>query len=114
MILKFSICSPGGLKFRFAKDEAVKEEAKKKFCDETLPTFVKHVEKVLENNGGEFLVGKSLTWADIILAVTMSHVKDMFAIDWRPQAAKIAAHQDRVYALPNIKKWIETRPENSM
>ena len=75
---------------------------------------MKHVEKVLEANGGEFVVGDGLTWADINLAVTMSHVNDLLEVDWKPTAEKLSEHQERIYSLPNITKWIESRPENKM
>lgn len=104
----------GGIKFKWEKDEARKAENQKKFEEESLVDFAKHVEKLISSNGDKFVIGKELTWADTSLAVTMSNVSDMFAVEWRSKAPKIAAHQDMVYALPNIKKWIESRPKNSM
>ena len=34
--------------------------------------------------------------------------------DWKQHAPGVAALIDRVNNLPNIKKWIESRPETSM
>ena len=109
-----SIYLPWCLSSRFEKDEAKKKELEKKFLDEDLPKWLGQMEKFLDANGGEHLVGADLTWADIAVAVSLSHLTDMFKVEWEPRSPKLAGFQKKVYALPNIKKWIETRPNNSM
>lgn len=79
-----------------------------------MPKWIGQMEKILDANGGEYLVGGDLTWADIAVAVNLSHLTDMFKVEWEPKSSKMAAFQKKIYSLPNIKKWIDTRPNNSM
>lgn len=56
------------VKYRFAKDEAAKEEFKKKILEEDLPRFFGYYEKFLEENGSTgYIVGKALTLADFYI-----------------------------------------------
>ena len=79
-----------------------------------LTKFLGTMEKILDANGGGYMVGCGLTWADIAVAVNLSHLTDMFKVEWEPKSSKLAAFQKKIYSLPNIKKWIDTRPNNSM
>jgi len=103
-----------GFKFRFEKDEAKKKELEDKFMENDLTKFLGTMEKILNANGGEYMVGCDLTWADIATAVNLSHLTDMFKVEWEAKSPKLAAFQKKIYSLPNIKKWIDTRPNNSM
>ena len=63
----------------------------------------------LIERGGQFLVGNCLTWADIQLY--------HFSLENPGQVEKLhnlGCLAKRVGDLPNIKKWIETRPKTAM
>jgi len=68
--------------------------------------------KALKESGSGFFVGKSVTWADLMIA-------DFFRsfVTFQPTAldkfADIKAHMERIEQLPNIKKWIESRPPST-
>ena len=81
---------------------------------DALPKWIGQMEKILEANGGEYLVGSDLTWADIAVAVMLGHLTDMFKVEWEAKTTKLADFQKKIYSVPNIKKWIENRPDNSM
>merc|ERR1712080_363462 len=51
----------------FEVNDAVKSEKMRKFLQETLPTGLARMERLLEHRGGQFLVGNMLTWADLHL-----------------------------------------------
>ena len=57
----------------FAPDEAKKKEAKEKFKNK-LDNFIKTMEKLLEENGGEWMVGQGFTWGDLYVAVALNQV----------------------------------------
>ena len=57
----------------FAPDEAKKKEAKEKFQGK-LDKFIKTMEKLLDENGGEWMVGKGFTWADLYVAIVLNQV----------------------------------------
>ena len=99
---------------RFEKDEAKKKELEEKFVEDNLPKWIGQMEKILDANNGEYFVGNDLTWADIAVAVGLSSITDMFKVEWESKSSKLVAFQKKIYSLPNIKKWIDTRPNNSM
>ena len=47
-------------KFVFEKDEEKKAAEKATFASETLPTFMKQMEKILEGNGGKYIAGNEV------------------------------------------------------
>ncbi|CAD6195270.1 unnamed protein product [Caenorhabditis auriculariae] len=66
--------------------------------------------KFLKENGSGFLVGSSVTWVDLLVA---QHTADLLknspeVLDAFPE---VKAHQQKIHSIPNIKKWLETRPE---
>jgi glutathione S-transferase len=96
----------------FEKDEAKKKTLSERMKKEDFPAFMKNMAKALEDNGGQYLVGSGLTYADIGLATILYGVTKRFGGAWEKSAPKLAAYKDKIYSLPNIKKWVETRPEN--
>jgi glutathione S-transferase len=103
------------LTFFFEKDEAKKAEAKKKYVDEQLPSYLTLLEKLLVANqgGAKFIVGNDLTWADLsflnfvgwsaMAGADPAHVLDKFP--------KLAALKDKVEKVPNIAAWLAKRPK---
>ena len=49
------------------------QEDKDKFKGK-LENFIKNMEKLLDENGGEWMVGKGFTWADLYVADVLHHV----------------------------------------
>jgi len=95
--------------FLFEKDEAKKTELQAAFSKTVGPTVLANIEKRLVARGGEYLVGGALSWADILLYHFVSELPDKAMADATPKVAALVA---RVGALPNIKKWVESRPES--
>ncbi|KAL8829430.1 MAG: hypothetical protein Q9191_002021 [Dirinaria sp. TL-2023a] len=107
--------------------ENQKEEAKKRATDyikNRLPKFVGYFERVLKSDasqGGEWLYGGKLTYADLVLFHTMDGVS--FAFPKAIEKLKKSGEFDRVFNLvervrnrENIKKYLESdrRQEFSM
>ena len=49
------------------------QEDKDKFKAK-LDNFIKNMEKILDENGGEWMVGDGFTWADLYVMVVLYHV----------------------------------------
>ena len=96
-----------GVKLFFAKDEA----GQKNHAEVTVPTALGQLEKKLESRGGQFFVGNNFTWADLH---TFMYISDLPNKDVLKNFPKIANLVERVGNIPNIKKWVETRPVTSM
>ncbi|XP_064617688.1 hematopoietic prostaglandin D synthase-like [Liolophura sinensis] len=95
------------------KDEKTKEEMKQNFLDETAPLYLSKFEEALVLNNG-YLVGDSLTWADLVLISTMPWVEKMVPPETLAPFPKIKDHKVRIESLPKIASWIEKRPKTDM
>jgi len=94
-----------------AQDDTKKAELMKKMKEETLPFYMGKYQKIVQDNGGKWMVGKNITWIDIVLAhyttMIMNRTK-MPIVDGFPVIKKLL---DDVYSVPQIKKWISERPD---
>merc|ERR1711963_1231193 len=68
------------------------------------------VEKRLVERGGQFMVGNNFTWADLHLFYFCS--EDFICPSVLQNYPKLSNLVSRVGAMPNIKKWMDTRPAN--
>ena len=93
------------------QDKTKQAELMKKMGDETLPKFGTIMEKFLKENGGKYLVGNDLTWADLIVCEAISNIGQWLSSPWKESSPELATYVDRIFSLPKIKKWIETRPK---
>jgi len=93
-----------------ARNAAKTDEEKKKFAEEVLPKWLGYFEKLL--GGKEYSVGGHLTWADIVAFNSMSNISAAFpgCLDHFPS---LKAHRERIGSRPNIKKWVDTRPQTA-
>lgn len=93
--------------------EDKKAEVTKETLEKKLPPALENVERILsENNGGKaYLVGSSLSWADLVLLGFADSVEALDK-DFMKKFAKLAALVDRLRQEPKIKKWRESRPES--
>ena len=57
----------------FSPDGDEKNKALEKFKTK-LDTFIKNIEKILEDNGGQWMVGNDFTWADLYVAYVLNQV----------------------------------------
>ena len=95
------------VKMYFAKDEA----GMKKHGEVTIPTALGQLEKKLTSRGGQYFVGNNFTWADLHTFMYISDLPDKSVLKRFPKLANLV---ERVANIPNIKKWVETRPVTSM
>ena len=83
-----------------------KEQLTKKNLEETLPRTMNDVEKLLTTRG-EYMVSDHLTWADIQVFYFCYEVRNMVDIGRWKNLDKLCK---KVGDIPNIKKWVESRP----
>ncbi|XP_057368614.1 glutathione S-transferase 1-like [Daphnia carinata] len=96
------------------KDAEKQKELYEKFMTETIATHVAIVEKQLEKNGTGHLVGKELTWADLAYYGFFSFLVEKFGEDFLKDASHLKSLIALVEELPNIKKWVESRPKTEI
>merc|ERR1711935_395624 len=91
--------------------EAERETGMKKFLTETAATGLGRLEKLLIARGGQFLVGNQLTWADLYVFAFYDAVGNTGLLNGFPGLTNLAW---RVEGLPNIKKYLASRPVTQM
>ncbi|KAL6736815.1 hypothetical protein Aduo_007122 [Ancylostoma duodenale] len=87
-------------------------DADKLFKEVFLPArdkFFGFMTKFLKESKSGYLVGDSLTFADLYLAETSAEFAKDFpsTYDGFPE---VKAHAEKIRSIPALKKWIETRP----
>jgi len=98
-------------RYHFESDENKKAEYKKTLLDNYVPKYFGKFDSIIEGNGGKWLVGEKLTWADIQIVSGVEQFETLFEptiLDKYPNVKKL---RDTVLALPQIKEWIEKRPK---
>ncbi|KAL6725757.1 hypothetical protein Aduo_007788 [Ancylostoma duodenale] len=73
--------------------------------------FFGFMTKFLRESKSGYLVGDSLTFADLYLAETSSESAKNFPYDGFPE---VKAHAEKVLSNPALKKWIATRPVTAL
>jgi len=94
-----------------ATTDEEKEKHKKKILTETFPSLLTKVEADLKANGGKFLVGKKYSWVDFLMAQYVEAFElSLESRKFLDDFPTIKSHQEAVFNIPQIKKWIEERP----
>jgi glutathione S-transferase len=91
----------GGLYYEDQKREARRRAAD--FIAERLPKYLKYCERVLERNGGEFMVGRALSYVDLSMFQVLEGLRYAF-----PNA--LARLERRVPLLRSLRPRIAARP----
>jgi len=73
--------------------------------------FKAQLESRLVERGGQYFVGNNLTWADLHIHFLVSVVRENHAqlLDGCPKIKNLV---ERIEELPNISKWLKSRPES--
>ncbi|CAL8128183.1 unnamed protein product [Orchesella dallaii] len=94
----------------YEKDEKTKAELNTNFLEKTIPRYFSVIESDLKKNGGKYLVGNGITWIDFLLC----HLAQLFSLlsesDVLTDYPTIKKYQQEIFAIPEIKAWIDKRP----
>ncbi|KAK6054346.1 glutathione S-transferase protein [Cooperia oncophora] len=92
-------------------DKGDLETAAKEIFEPARQKYFEQFTKILKQNKSGYLVGDSITFADLYLA-EMATFTDKFPklYDGFPE---MKAHAEKVRSNPKLKKWLETRPQTN-
>ncbi|CAI2332644.1 unnamed protein product [Caenorhabditis sp. 36 PRJEB53466] len=82
------------------------------YKDVFLPALKKNSQfftNFLKANNSGFLVGDSLTWVDLVIAQQTADFSGLGA-DLFNEFPELKAHSAKIQSIPQIKKWVQTRP----
>lgn len=96
-------------KFFMEQDETKKGELKKAFLETTIPKYFTKFEAQVNAEEGPYMVGKKISWLDIQMAhfLEFFEVQEPGLVDAYPGLKKL---RETVFAVPQIKAWIDKRP----
>jgi len=99
--------------FVVEKDPETKEKKKV-----TLKAFVatnfQRIEELIKNNGGNYIAGPELSWADLSVAHYVETLEKTVDPDIFKSYPNLLKLKETVFQLPQIKKWVAERPEFNM
>lgn len=98
----------------FLNCEKARDQQMKAFQEEVLPQWAAFFERLLKKNGGEWFVGKKLTYSDLAVYDCLSTIRLRVPGCLGKEFETLRAHHARVESLPNIAEWLRTRPDNSV
>ncbi|XP_072381986.1 glutathione S-transferase-like [Diabrotica undecimpunctata] len=98
--------------YHYENDPAVKETRKQPLFKEILPFYLEKLEAQVEKNNGYLATGK-LTWADLFFVALLKYFQVMLGKDLVENSPNLQKLKEKVLALPNIKAWVEKRPETA-
>ncbi|KHJ90794.1 glutathione S-transferase protein [Oesophagostomum dentatum] len=88
------------------------EKLKKELVLPARDKFLGFITKFLKNNKSGFLVGDSVTWADLLIAEHSSDMSHRIP-EFLNGFPEVKAHMEKVRSIPKLKKWIESRPAST-
>jgi len=95
------------------RDPAKKEEIRKELAKTHCAVFLRKVNTIQHENGGLYLVGKELTWADIFIAAFLDKLErtiDSNLLRGWPHVRKM---KESVENQLKIKEWLAKRPKET-
>ncbi|HEX9470884.1 MAG TPA: glutathione S-transferase [Bradyrhizobium sp.] len=100
---------PLGPSLYYEDQRAPAKKRTEEFWKERVPKYLGYFELLLENNGGSYLTGRRLTYADLSLFQIVEGLRYAFPKRMKPFERKIPGLvdlHDRVAARPNIKAYL--------
>jgi len=93
------------------KDENLVKQNWQKFKDETLKSFLERYEKFVADNKSGFLVGNSITWADLVLAELLDRFDQCFEHGVYDHYKHLAALVKKVHESKGVHAYVSHRPK---
>ncbi|KAG8283973.1 hypothetical protein J6590_003664 [Homalodisca vitripennis] len=95
-------------KYNYERDENRRAAVKVPLFNEIVPFYMKKLDTHIKENNGYLANGK-LSWADLYFAAVSDYLSYMYESDITVGYPNVSALKERVYALPQIKAWVEKR-----
>ncbi|XP_046678829.1 glutathione S-transferase-like [Homalodisca vitripennis] len=96
-------------KYHYELDAKKKESLKDPLFNEIVPFYMKKLEALIKENNGYLANGK-LSWADLYFGAVSDYLNYMFGSEITDGYPSFKALKEKVYALPQIKAWLDKRP----
>ena len=92
-------------------DATKQQEIKSNLLQSVFPTYLAKFNKVVQDNGGQYLVCSKPTWADYWLAAFLLLWEETLGSDILKDFPALQTQRNNITSQPQIKEWIEKRPQ---
>ncbi|KAF6207942.1 hypothetical protein GE061_016391 [Apolygus lucorum] len=92
------------------QDEAAKTALRETVRAESLPYYLNLYEETMKENNGYLANGK-LSWADFYVVGYLESAEAIFGGGIFDKYPNLGALKEKLYNIPNVKKWIDKRPK---
>ncbi|KAI4471543.1 glutathione s-transferase [Holotrichia oblita] len=99
--------------YNYEQDPAIKEARKGPLFQETIPYYLEKFEQIAKDNNGHFAVGK-LTWADFFFVGLLDYLNHMVGKNLIEDSPNLQKVVENVTSIPNVKAWIDSRPQTDL
>jgi len=99
---------------RIDKDENLVKQNWQKFKEETLKPFLERYEKFVADNKSGFLVGNSITWADLVLGEILDRFDQCFEHGVYEHYKHLAALVKKVHESKGVHAYVTHRPKMNL
>lgn len=97
----------------YEADEVVKAKKYENLNAEVLPFYLEKLDDLAKENNGHLALGQ-LTWADLFFVGLLDYLNFMAKVDLTSKHPNLKAVVDNVNALPQIKAWLQKRPQTDV
>jgi len=102
---------PLGPSLYYEQQKMESKQRASEFLASRMPKFLDYFERVLEGNGGHFLVGRRITYADLSLAQVLAGLRYAFPASTKRalrKRSRLAELGEKVFARPRIRRYLDS------
>ncbi|OXA48949.1 Glutathione S-transferase 1 [Folsomia candida] len=85
----------------------------REFLEVHVPNYFPKFVKILADSNEKFLLGQKYTWADLHIAHNLAFFEECVDSEILMGYPRLSKFVEDVFAIPQIKRWVATRPQNS-
>lgn len=97
--------------YYYESDAKIKEPKYEPLVKETIPYFLERLDAQVKKNGGYF-IGGQVTWADLFFVGILDYMSAMAKFNIIEKYQHLVELKDKILNIPNIKAWVDKRPES--
>ena len=98
----------------FEKDEKKKVEDVARYFNAILPSNLVFFEKKLADSKSGYLIGNSLTWADLFLYFCLDFIGENKVRSSLENAPNVKKHIEMIVNYPGILEYLQKRPQTEL
>jgi len=105
-------CRTKWVPFYWEFDSEKREVIRKNLVENVFPAFLANIDELIAENGGKYVYGKKVTWADFYVANFAELWRDSCEPTLLDKYPNLQKQIETVNSIPQIKDWIDNKRPN--